>query len=94
MISSLRKKNSIKNVLKWLSSGFSFFFIAMLFFMVIHDVMTGVSHTDMIKDMVNYGFNKSNTNFMKTEEVAKKIYDIIINKKNYYNGQSIEFYNK
>ena len=45
IISSLRKKNSIKNVLKWLFSGFSFFFIAMLFFMVIHDVMTGVSST-------------------------------------------------
>ena len=50
--------------------------------------------TDMIKDMVNDGFNKSNTNFMKPEEVAKKIYDMIVNKKNYYNGQSIEFYNK
>ena len=48
----------------------------------------------MIKDMVNDGFNKSNTNFMKPEEVAKKIYDMIVNKKNYYNGQSIEFYNK
>jgi len=31
---------------------------------------------------------------MKPEEVAKKIYDMIINKKDYYNGQSIEFYNK
>ena len=45
MFCTLRKKNSIKNVLNWLSSGFSFFFIAMLFFMVIHDAMTGVSST-------------------------------------------------
>ena len=45
MFVTLRKKNSITNVLKWLFSGFSFFFIAMLFFMVIHDAMTGVSST-------------------------------------------------
>ena len=57
-------------------------------------ICPGGVDTDMIKDMVNDGFNKSNTNFMKPEEVAKKIYDMIVNKKNYYNGQSIEFYNK
>jgi 3-oxoacyl-[acyl-carrier protein] reductase len=57
-------------------------------------ICPGGVDTDMIKDMVNDGFNKSNTNFMKPEEVAKKIYDMIVNKKNYYNGESIEFYNK
>ena len=43
MFCMLRKKNSIKNVLKWLFSGFSFFFIAMLFFVVVHDAFTGSS---------------------------------------------------
>ncbi len=43
MFCTLRKKNSIKNVLKWLFSGFSFFFIAMLFFVVVHDAFTGSS---------------------------------------------------
>jgi short-subunit dehydrogenase len=57
-------------------------------------ICPGGVDTDMIKDMVNDGFNKSNTNFMKPEEVAKKIYDMIVNKKGYRNGQSIEFYNK
>ena len=57
-------------------------------------ICPGGVDTDMIKDMVNDGFNKSNTNFMKPEEVAKKIYDTIVNKKDYRNGQSIEFYNK
>jgi 3-oxoacyl-[acyl-carrier protein] reductase len=57
-------------------------------------ICPGGVDTDMIKDMVNDGFNKSNTNFMKPEEVAKKIYDMIFNQKGYYNGQSIEFYNK
>ena len=44
-------------------------------------ICPGGVDTDIIKDMVNDGFNKSNTNFMKPEEVAKKIYDVIVNKK-------------
>ena len=47
--------HSIKIVLKWLFSGFSFFFIAMLFFMVIHDSMTGVSSTTA-EYCAKYGF--------------------------------------
>ena len=43
MFCTLRKKKSIKNVLKWFFCGFSFFFIAMLFFVVVHDVLTGES---------------------------------------------------
>ena len=50
--------------------------------------------TVMIKDIVDKGYIPSNRNLMKPEEVAKKIYDMIINKKGYYNGQSIEFYNQ
>ena len=50
--------------------------------------------TNMIENIVNEGFNKSNTNLMKPEEVAKKISNMIFNQKDYYNGQLIEFYNK
>ena len=57
-------------------------------------ICPGGVDTDMIKDMANDGFKKSNTNMMQPEEVAKKIYDMIINKKGYRNGQSIEFYNR
>ena len=57
-------------------------------------ICPGGVDTDMIKDIVNDGFNKSNTNFMKPGEVAKKIYDMIFNQNAYYNGQSIEFYDK
>jgi hypothetical protein len=55
MFVTLRKKNSIKIVLKWLFSSFSFFFIAILFFMVIHDAMTGVSSTTA-EYCAKYGF--------------------------------------
>jgi hypothetical protein len=48
----------------------------------------------MIKDIVNEGYNLSNRNLMKPQQVAKKIYDMISNKKDYHNGQSIEFYNQ
>jgi hypothetical protein len=37
MLSTIAKKNSIKNVLKWVLGGFSIFFIAMLVFMLVHD---------------------------------------------------------
>jgi hypothetical protein len=51
----------------------------------------------MIKDIVKAGYIPSNKDLMKAQEVAKKIYDMIFNQKDqkdYYNGQSIEFYNK
>jgi NAD(P)-dependent dehydrogenase (short-subunit alcohol dehydrogenase family) len=57
-------------------------------------ICPGGVDTDMIKDIVNEGYNLSNRNLMKPEEVAKKIYDMIFNQNAYYNGQSIEFYNK
>jgi len=50
--------------------------------------------TKMIKDIVKVGYNASNRNLIKPEEVANKIYDMIFNQNGYYNGQSVEFYNK
>ena len=55
MTSTLRKKNSIKNELKWQFSGFGFFFIAMLFFVVVHDVLTGES-SQTSEYCTKYGF--------------------------------------
>ena len=57
-------------------------------------ICPGGVDTDMIKDIVNEGYNLSNKNLMKPQQVAKKIYDMISNQKSYYNGQSIEFYNQ
>ena len=57
-------------------------------------ICPGGVDTDMIKDIVKEGYNLSNKDLMKPEEVAKKIYDMIFNLKDYYNGQSVEFYNK
>ena len=45
MLSVMATKSSIKKVLKWIFSGFSIFFICILIFMVVHDVMTGESST-------------------------------------------------
>ena len=57
-------------------------------------ICPGGVDTDMIKDIVNEGYNISNRNLMKPQQVAKKIYEMISNQKDYYNGQSIEFYNQ
>jgi 3-oxoacyl-[acyl-carrier protein] reductase len=57
-------------------------------------ICPGGVDTDMIKDIVKEGYNPSNKNLMKPEDIAKKIYDMIYNQKDYHNGQSIEFYNK
>jgi hypothetical protein len=43
MLSTLTRISPIKKVLKFAFSGFGIFFIAMLFFMVVHDLMTGAS---------------------------------------------------
>ena len=55
MLSVMATKSSIKNVLKWIFSGFSIFFICMLIFMVVHDVMTGESSTTA-EYCTKYGF--------------------------------------
>ncbi|MDW3631070.1 MAG: SDR family oxidoreductase [Nitrososphaeraceae archaeon] len=57
-------------------------------------ICPGGVDTKMIKDIVKVGYNASNRNLMKPEEVANKIYDMIFNQNGYYNGQSVEFYNK
>ena len=58
------------------------------------EICPGGVDTKMIKDIVKAGYTPCNKDLMKPEEVAKKIYDMIFNQKDYYNGQSIEFYNK
>ena len=57
-------------------------------------ICPGGVDTKMIEDIVNNGFTLSNGKLMKPEQVANKIYDMISNQKDYYNGQSVEFYNK
>ena len=57
-------------------------------------ICPGGVDTDMIKDIVNEGYDLSSRNLMKPQQVAKKICDMISNQKDYYNGQSIEFYNQ
>ncbi len=55
MLSTIAKKNSIKNVLKWVFGGFSIFFIAMLVFMLVHDSITGAS-SQTAEYCTKYGF--------------------------------------
>ena len=55
MLSVMATKSSIKKVLKWIFSGFSIFFICMLIFMVVHDIMTGESSTT-VEYCTKYGF--------------------------------------
>ena len=43
MVSAMAKISPIKKALKFALSGFSLFFIGMLVFMVVHDLMTGAS---------------------------------------------------
>ena len=43
MLSTLAKKYSLKQALKWVFSGFGIFFISMLFFMLVHVILTGES---------------------------------------------------
>ena len=55
MLSIFDKKTSIKNALKWVLGGFSMFFIGMLFVMLIHDTLTGVS-SQTAEYCAKYGF--------------------------------------
>ncbi|MGZ5500747.1 MAG: hypothetical protein ACXWEW_06325 [Nitrososphaeraceae archaeon] len=55
MLSVMATKSSIKKVLKWIFSGFSIFFICMLIFIVVHDVVTGESSTTA-EYCTKYGF--------------------------------------
>ena len=56
MLSMVAKKSSIKKVLKWVFSGFCMFFICMLFFMVVHDTMTGISSETTAEYCAKYEF--------------------------------------
>jgi len=55
MLAKFVRKNSIKKVLKWVFSGLGIFFISMLIFIIIHDVMTGESST-IAEYCAKYGF--------------------------------------
>ena len=55
MLSALGKKSSIKNALKWIFSSFSIFLIAILFFMLVHDSLTGAS-SQTAEYCAKYGF--------------------------------------
>jgi hypothetical protein len=55
ILSILDKKTSIKNALKWVLGGFSLFFIAMLFIMLVHDSLTGES-SQTAEYCAKYGF--------------------------------------
>ena len=57
-------------------------------------ICPGGVDTKMIDDIVDKGYNLSNRNLMKPEQVAMKIYEMVFNQKDYHNGQSIEFYDK
>ncbi|HEX7257456.1 MAG TPA: hypothetical protein VF242_05290 [Nitrososphaeraceae archaeon] len=51
----MTKKTTIKNSLKWIFSGFTIFFIAMLFIIIVHDTMTGIS-SNTAEYCAKYGF--------------------------------------
>ncbi|HEX6672443.1 MAG TPA: hypothetical protein VFC05_06720 [Nitrososphaeraceae archaeon] len=55
MLSTLSKKTSVKNTLKWIFSGLSILFIVLLIFMLIHDSLTGVS-SQTAEYCAKYGF--------------------------------------
>ena len=55
MLSTLSKKTSVTNTLKWIFSGLSILFIVLLIFMLIHDSLTGVS-SQTAEYCAKYGF--------------------------------------
>jgi hypothetical protein len=55
MLSGMTKKITIKKVIKWIFSGFSLLFIAILVFMTVHDLMTGES-SNTAEYCAKYGF--------------------------------------
>ena len=55
MLSGMTKKITIKKVIKWIFSGFSILFIAILVFMTVHDLMTGES-SNTAEYCAKYGF--------------------------------------
>ena len=55
MLRATTTKSYIKNTVKWVFSGFTFFFIAMLFFVLVHDLLTGES-SQTSEYCAKYGF--------------------------------------
>ena len=51
----MAKKNSIQKALKFAFSGFSLFFVGMLFFIVIYDALTGASSETTAEYCAKYG---------------------------------------
>jgi hypothetical protein len=56
MLSAVTRISPIKKVLKFAFSGFGIFFIAMLVFMVVHDLMTGASSETSAEYCAKYSF--------------------------------------
>ena len=56
MIGTVVTKKSIKKALKFAFSGFSLFFIGMLFFIVVFDALTGASSETTAEYCAKYGF--------------------------------------
>jgi hypothetical protein len=56
MLSTITTKSSIKKVLKCVFSGFSIFFISILIFILVHDVMIGAFSQTSAEYCVKYGF--------------------------------------
>jgi TfoX/Sxy family transcriptional regulator of competence genes len=56
MLSAIDKKTIIKKALKWIFSGFSLFFIGTLFFIIVHDALTGASSQSTAEYCTKYGF--------------------------------------
>ncbi len=55
MRSAMSKKNSFKRILKYVFGGLSLVYIGILFFMVVHDTMTGQS-SNTAEYCKKYGF--------------------------------------
>jgi hypothetical protein len=51
----MTQRTRIKKALKWISSGFSIFFIGMLVVIAVHDIMTGES-SNTSEYCAKYGF--------------------------------------
>jgi len=56
MLSTITKKSSIKKACKWAFSGFGIFFIGMLVFITVHDLMTGASSETSAEYCAKYSF--------------------------------------
>lgn len=56
MINNNKKINTIKKVLKFSFSGFSIFFIGMLFFIVVYDALTGTFSDTTAEYCAKHGF--------------------------------------